>query len=94
MSEVDGLTLQLFCFSSPPSYICGVAPCLTLSLSLTDYVSLSLKAHYSVSPSLPPSLFTTHTHLLSPFSVFQQIVFSSLLLELQLDAFLFPSPSL
>lgn len=64
----------------------------SLSLSLTDYVSLSLKAHYSVSP--PLSLFTTHTHLPSSFFVFQQTVFSSLLLELQLDAFLFSSPSL
>lgn len=88
-SEAGGLTLQLFRFSSPPSYICGVAPSLTLSHWLMFLSHLKHIIH-----SLPhPPLFTTHT-LLPSFAVFSKIVFFSLWLELQLDAFLFPSPSL
>lgn len=81
----------------PPASVVSLQ--VSLSLTLTDYASLSLKAHYLVSPSLylilplSLSLYNPH-HLLPPFSVFQQIVFSSLLLELQHDAFLVPSPSL
>lgn len=82
---VGRLTLQLFCFFCLPSYICDVASSLTLSARL----SLSLSTvHYSVSLPLPLFLQPTpHPPSLPfPVSVFQQIVFSSLLLELQPDA--------
>lgn len=89
---VGRIILQLFCFSSPPSYISVVAPSLTLSSRL----SLSHSVHYSVSFSSlsfflpnphPPSLSLSLSFSQSlALSVFQQIVFSSLLLELQPDA--------
>ena len=93
-SEVGGWledSPELFCFSSLPSYICDVAPSLTpfACPSLTQYSPL-----FRLFSS--PSLFTTYPTPASSFSVsvFQQIVFSSLLLELQPDSSLIPPLSL
>lgn len=84
-----GIILQLFSFSSPLSYISVVSPSLSLFSSLSLSTLFSLLFFSYLTPTHPVCFFLSLS--LSRTLIFQQIVFSSLLLELQPDA---PSLSL